>query len=77
MTELSVCIGSACHVKGSYKVFQTFERLIEEKGLKNRVSLTSAFCMGHCQSGVSVMLDGKYYSVSPDTAESFFTDFVE
>ena len=28
---LTVCIGSSCHLKGSKKVAQTFEKLISEK----------------------------------------------
>ncbi|MGN0592047.1 MAG: (2Fe-2S) ferredoxin domain-containing protein, partial [Ruminococcus sp.] len=33
MVELNVCIGSSCHLKGSYNIIHTFQHLIEEKGL--------------------------------------------
>ena len=31
---VNVCVGSSCHLKGSYDVIQTLKRLIEENGLK-------------------------------------------
>jgi NADH:ubiquinone oxidoreductase subunit E len=38
MVELTVCIGSACYLKGSYNVIQTFQQIIEEKSLHDRIS---------------------------------------
>ncbi|NLJ58157.1 MAG: (2Fe-2S) ferredoxin domain-containing protein [Tissierellia bacterium] len=76
MAELKICVGSACHLKGSYSVIETFKHLIEIKTLANQVDLKAAFCLGHCTEAVSVSLDGKIYSVTPDKAESFFNKFV-
>ncbi len=36
---VQVCIGSACHLKGSYDVIKTMQRVIEEDDLKNKVIL--------------------------------------
>jgi NADH:ubiquinone oxidoreductase subunit E len=69
---LTVCIGSSCHLKGSKKVAQTFERLITENNLREKINFHAAFCMGNCQNGISVSLDDKVYSVTPETAEEFF-----
>ena len=69
---LTVCIGSSCHLKGSKKVAQTFEKLITENGLREKVKFHATFCMGNCQNGISVSLDDTVYSVTPETAESFF-----
>ena len=69
---LTVCIGSSCHLKGSKKVAQTFEKLIEQHGIRDKVNFHAAFCMGNCQNGISVSLDGQVYSVTPETAEEFF-----
>ena len=77
MLELNVCIGSSCHLKGSYNVIQTFRQIIEEEALHEKLSMQAQFCMKHCQYGVSVMLDGEVYSVSPDTARSFFASYVK
>ena len=73
---LTVCIGSSCHLKGSKKVAQTFERLITENNLREKVNFHAAFCMGNCQNGISVSLDDKVYSVTPETAEEFFKNEV-
>lgn len=76
MLELNVCIGSSCHLKGSYNVIQTFQQMIEAESLHDQISMQAQFCMKQCQHGVSVMVDGAVYSVSPDTAASFFRDEV-
>jgi NADH:ubiquinone oxidoreductase subunit E len=73
---LTVCIGSSCHLKGSKKVAQTFERLITENNLREKINFHAAFCMGNCQNGISVSLDDKVYSVTPETAEEFFVSEV-
>ena len=45
MIELSVCIGSSCHIKGSYNVIQTFQQMIEENNLHGQVDFKGTFCM--------------------------------
>lgn len=72
MIELSVCIGSSCHLKGSYNIIRTFEQLIEAQNLHDQLELKAQFCMQQCQNGVSVSVADKIYSVSPETAKSFF-----
>ncbi len=70
--KLTVCIGSSCHLKGSRQVVETLQRLIAENGLGEKVELGGTFCMGKCQQGVCATLDGRDYSLSPDTTEEFF-----
>ena len=70
--DVVVCIGSSCHLKGSRDVIQILERNIALNGLKDQVNLRGSFCMGRCQEGVSITVDGKYFSVSPATTEEFF-----
>lgn len=35
--NLGICIGSSCHLKGSKKVAMTFERLISEHGVREKI----------------------------------------
>jgi NADH:ubiquinone oxidoreductase subunit E len=49
MLELC-CIGSFCHIKGAYNLIQTFQQLIEEKNLHDRINFKSSFCMRQCQN---------------------------
>lgn len=72
MIELNVCIGSSCHLKGSYNVIQAFQQMIEEENLHNKVEMKAQFCMKQCQQGVSVSIGEGKYSVLPETAKSFF-----
>ncbi len=70
--EVRICIGSSCHLKGSKPVVDTIQRLVIENGLFDRISLKGSFCMGRCSEGVCVTVDGRFYSVTPETAEEFF-----
>ncbi len=75
MKEISVCIGTSCHLKGSYNIIQTFQQLIEEKNLHDRINLKASFCMKTCsKSSVTVKIDGKRYNISAQSAFDFFND---
>ncbi|MDD2396562.1 MAG: NAD(P)H-dependent oxidoreductase subunit E [Tissierellia bacterium] len=76
MTELKVCVGSACHLKGSYEVIDAFKCLIRNRNVSNKVEIKAAFCLGHCTEAVSVSLDGIIYSVTTDNAVEFFDKYV-
>ena len=76
MKELNVCIGSSCHLKGSYNVIQIFQKLIEEYGLHDNIEMKAQFCMKQCQKGVSVSLGDEVHSVSSETARGFFMNTV-
>ncbi len=70
--KITVCIGSSCHIKGSRQVVSQLQKLIAENHLDDQVELGGTFCMGKCQQGVCVTVDGEFFSVSPDTVEEFF-----
>ena len=74
--NITVCIGSSCHLKGSRAVVEKLERLILERGLKDEIALCCSFCMGQCQTGVSVRLDESYFSLTPENTERFFVQTV-
>ena len=70
--NITVCIGSSCHLKGSREVVERLKRMIHDHAAEGQINLCGSFCMNHCQTGVSVQLDGEYFSLSPDTTELFF-----
>lgn len=70
--KVTVCIGSSCHIKGSRQVVEGLQYLISQENLGDKVELGGTFCMGRCQEGVCVTVDGNFYSVSPDTVKDFF-----
>lgn len=76
MLEVKVCIGTSCHLHGSYNVMMSFKQLIEQYGLHDKISLAGQFCTGNCQNGVSVAVNGTQYGVSPEGASTFFKETI-
>ena len=74
--RITVCLGDSCHLKGTRQVAERLQQLIAENGLKDEIDLTGTFCMGRCRSGVSVELDGAYFSLAPESTEAFFREQV-
>ena len=70
--KVTVCIGSSCHIKGSRPVVEKLQELIAQENLNDKIELSGTFCMGKCQQGVCVTVDGAFFSVSPGTVSSFF-----
>lgn len=70
--NVTVCIGSSCHIKGSRQVVEQLQYLINEAELGDKVELGGTFCMGNCQKGVCVTVDDVLHSVSPETVKEFF-----
>ncbi len=70
--KVTICVGSSCHIKGSRRVVEELQYLIKEHRLTDKVELSGSFCMGKCQQGVCVTVDGEFFSVSPDNVSSFF-----
>lgn len=70
--KIYVCIGSSCHLKGSRQVVEKLQKLICDGGLEDKMELAGTFCMGNCQCGVCVKINGEIYSVSPENAADFF-----
>lgn len=70
--KVTICIGSSCHLKGSRQIVEQLQKLVAENNVQDKVELSGTFCMGNCVNGVSVTLDDKLYSLSPDTTKEFF-----
>ena len=70
--KVTVCIGSSCHIKGSRQVVGQLQKLIADNQLGDKVELGGTFCMGNCQKGVCVTVDGEAFSLTPETTRAFF-----
>lgn len=70
--QVTVCIGSSCHIKGSRRVVEKLQEMIAKENLTDRIELSGSFCMGKCRQGVCATVDGEFFSVSPETVSSFF-----
>lgn len=77
MLEIKICVGSSCHLKGSYNVINEFQHLIEEKALHDKIDIKATFCMKQCQkNGVSVEVNNEIFGVLPEAAEEFFKNVI-
>lgn len=73
MIEVKVCVGSSCHMKGSYQVIKTFEELIQRNEFEDIVKLKASFCLGCCLNGIATTIDGTpVNNVGFSNAETIF-----
>jgi len=63
---VTVCMGTACHVRGGQKILEEFERKLGvETGHTSRdgrFSLETVACLGCCAIGPVVVVDSDYYA---------------
>lgn len=79
MLQITICVGSSCHLKGSYYVINTFQELVKKNKLGDKVELKASFCLGHCTSrGVSVMIGDEIIDdgVTAANVEQIFQQYV-
>ena len=73
--KLSICVGSSCHLKGSHAVITRLQALIKEYKLHNDIELCASFCLGHCATGVSMMMDDELIQgANGDTIDEIFNN---
>lgn len=70
--RVTICIGSACHLKGSREIIEQLKTLVKEHNVGDRVELNGSFCSGNCVNGVCVTVDEVLYSLKPDETKGFF-----
>lgn len=64
--QVTVCMGTACHVRGAPKILEEFERRLNvETGHRTEdgeFSLDEVACLGCCAIGPVVVADGDYHA---------------
>ena len=70
---VQICVGSSCHLKGSEKLVELFQKAIAENKLDSEVTLAGSFCTGKCNRvGVTVTVDDDVFTgVTPDISAAF------
>ncbi len=73
---VQICVGSACHIKGSEKIVELFQNAIAKNGLENEITLAGSFCTGRCnREGVTVIVDDEIYTgLTPEKFDEFFEE---
>ncbi len=73
MLTVSVCVGSACHRRGSYHILTRLQELARQSGVEDRVAILPMFCLGQCENGVTIKIGEKLHlGCSLDGAEDLF-----
>lgn len=73
MKTITVCVGSACHMKGSHRVIDKFDELITAHGLENEVELKASFCMEQCTGNIGAKIDDRQITdLKRDNVEEIF-----
>jgi len=76
MKEIYVCIGSACHVRGSYDVVNRFKALIKENNAEAKVELKGSFCMDACSNGVCVKYKDEVKNIVLEEVDTLFEEIM-
>ncbi len=73
---IQICVGSACHLKGSYDIVELLKAKVHELGLENEITLAGSFCTGRCnREGVTVTVDDDIYTgITKESFSEFFND---
>ncbi|MCM1298877.1 MAG: (2Fe-2S) ferredoxin domain-containing protein [Firmicutes bacterium] len=77
MIKINVCVGSSCHIRGSYRIIELLNNAIKENNLTDKVEVSAAFCLGHCMNGVSVKVNDQIFGVNEDSFGEFFEENVK
>lgn len=71
--QVTVCVGSSCHIKGSRDVIAKFSEIIKENQLENEVALVGCFCMERCGEGANWRVGDEHVSsATVEEAETVF-----
>ncbi|MBO4261360.1 MAG: (2Fe-2S) ferredoxin domain-containing protein [Clostridia bacterium] len=75
---IQICVGSSCHLKGSEKLVELFQKAIAQRKLEDEITLAGSFCTGQCNRiGVTVTVnDDVFTGITPENFDSFFNDKV-
>lgn len=71
--DITLCVGSSCHLKGAKDIVEGLDSLIKKNNLENRVRLKGSFCMGLCaHEGISMKIGEDIFFVKPDEINDIF-----
>ncbi|HHZ06343.1 MAG TPA: (2Fe-2S) ferredoxin domain-containing protein [Clostridiales bacterium] len=77
MMKVYVCVGSSCHLKGSYDIINLMKENIAKNGLEDTVELSGAFCLGKCTEGVSIKVEDEVIcGVSKENFNEIFDKYI-
>ena len=75
---IQICVGSSCHLKGSEKLVELFQKAISDNKMDGDITLAGSFCTRKCnREGVTITVDDNIYTgITPENFSAFFNDKV-
>ena len=75
---IQVCVGSSCHLKGSYEIVELLTKAVQENHLEDEISLAGSFCIGKCnREGVTIQVDDEIHvGITTGNFKEFFNEKV-
>lgn len=64
---IKVCVGSSCHLKGSYNVIESFKEILKKYDVEDLVELQASFCFGACDKSVTIRCDNDSHDTATAT----------
>ncbi len=77
MLTISICFGSACHLRGAHNVLQGFKTLLDKYDVPGNIELEGDFCQGRCTEGVVIKINEEIIThVATDNVQDIFREKV-
>lgn len=78
---ITVCLGTACYVKGSAKVLEKFEQILGiklgETTSDGMFTLATARCVGCCGLAPVTMINDKVFTITPDQVQDTIDEIIK
>ena len=59
--EIILCFGSSCFARGNKVLTAVIQKFIRTHNLSDKVAFRGDHCLGHCQLGPNIKVDGRIY----------------
>ncbi len=78
MVNVAVCVGSSCHLNGSYDIIEAMKKALKDNNIEDKVVLKGTFCLNKCGNhGVNIKVDDEIITgVTLDNFEEVFKKYI-
>ncbi len=76
--EIKLCMGSSCYSRGNDSIMEVIREFIESRHLEDRVDFRGHLCIGKCNHGPNVTINGvPYHDISESNITLLLQDAFE
>jgi NADH-quinone oxidoreductase subunit G len=59
--NISVCVGTSCHIKGSQAILQGLMAYVRDNRLEDKIAIQAAFCFENCSKAPNVKIGDELF----------------